>query len=108
MNNVKKFLTVVCFALVANFASASDLTYNKKPEGAQIQTLLNAIDFTNYLKVETKVNISFFVNEKNEVIVVDTNNKDLDGIVKSTLNYKKIAVTELEYNKVYTVPVQIK
>ena len=49
-----------------------------------------------------------FVNAQNEVIVVSTNNKDLDAIVKSTLNYKKIAVNELEYNKVYTVPVVIK
>ena len=54
------------------------------------------------------MSISFFINSQNEVIVVSTNNRDLDGVVKSTLNYKKIAVNELEYNKVYTVPVLIK
>ncbi|MEY3419804.1 MAG: hypothetical protein RIR48_84, partial [Bacteroidota bacterium] len=69
---------------------------------------LNSIDFTNYIKSDTKINISFFINSQNEVIVVATNNKDLDGVVKSTLNYKKIAVNDLEYNKVYTVPVHIK
>ena len=108
MKNVRNFLTVLSFALVANLSNAADLSVAKKPEGAQIQTLLNSIDFTQYVKGETKVNISFFINSQNEVIVVTTNNKDLDNVVKSTLNYKKISVNDLEYNKVYTVPVHIK
>ena len=108
MKSVKSFLTVLSFALIANFSNAADLSNAKKPEGAQIQSMLNAIDFTDYVKGETRVNISFFINAQNEIIVVATNNRDLDNVVKSTLNYKKIAVNDLDYNRVYTVPVHIK
>lgn len=108
MKSVKNLLAVVCFALAANFVNAAELTNIKKPESAQIQSILKTIDFQNFIENETKVSISFFINAQNEIIVVSTNNKDLDAIVKSTLNYKKIAVNELEYNKVYTVPVVIK
>lgn len=108
MKSVKNVLAVVCFFIAANFVNAAELNTIKKPESAQIQTMLNTINFQNFIESETKINISFFINAQNEVIVVSTNNLDLDSIVKNTLNYKKIAVNELEYNKVYTVPVLIK
>ena len=108
MKNLKSFIAVFVLALMTQFSYATEVSNAKKPESAQIQTLLNSIDFTNLVKSETKLNISFFINAQNEVIVVTTNNKELDGVVKNTLNYKKIAVNELEYNKVYTVPVHIK
>jgi len=108
MKSVKNFLAVVCFLVTANFVNATELSANKKPESAQIQTILKTIDFERFVLGETKMSISFFINAQNEVIVVSTNNRDLDAVVKSTLNYKKIAVNELEYNKVYTVPVLIK
>ncbi|MBK8052025.1 MAG: hypothetical protein IPK35_01760 [Saprospiraceae bacterium] len=108
MKNLKSIFAVVGFALMTQFSIAGDVSVAKKPESVQIRTILNSIDFTNLVKSETKLNISFFINSQNEVIVVTTNNKELDGVIKSTLNYKKIAVNELEYNKVYTVPVHIK
>jgi hypothetical protein len=108
MKSLKSFIAVFVFALITQFSNAAEVSNAKKPEGVQIQSILNTIDFTNYIKTETKINISFFINSQNEVIVVTTNNKELDNVVKSTLNYKKIAVNELEYNKVYTVPVHIK
>ncbi len=108
MKNLKNLVAVFVFILTTQFSNATDVASTKKAESAQIQTFLNSIDFTNYIKSDTKINISFFINSQNEVIVVATNNKDLDSVVKSTLNYKKIAVNDLEYNKVYTVPVHIK
>ena len=108
MKNLKSLVAVFVFILMTQFSNASDVASTKKAESAQIQTFLNSIDFTNYIKSDTKINISFFINSQNEVIVVATNNKDLDSVIKSTLNYKKIAVNDLEYNKVYTVPVHIK
>jgi len=108
MKSFRNLLTIVSLALVSNFSYANDANSVKKPEGAQIQTLLNSIDFDKYVAEATKVNISFFINSKNEIIVVSTNNNDLDRVIKGTLNYSKIAVNDLEYNKVYTVPVRIK
>jgi hypothetical protein len=108
MKIVRNFLAIVCFSFIANFASASEAPISKKPEGTQIQTYLKTIDFNEFIDVETKVNISFFVNAQNEMIVVSTNNKQLDSVLKSALNYKKINLTELDYQKIYTVPVVIK
>lgn len=108
MKRVKNFLYVVCFLTVSGSMFAADALPLIKPESAQIQTILKSIDFDKYISDETKLNISFFINAQNEIIVVSTNSQDLDSVVKSTLNYKRIAVNELEYNKVYTVPVVIK
>lgn len=108
MKSVKSLLAVVCFAMISNFAIAAGTPNNKKPEGAQIQAYLKGIDFNKMVKADTKVNISFMINAQNEILVVSTNNKDLDGVLKSALNYKSISVSELEYNKIYTVPVLLK
>ncbi len=108
MKSAKILLTVLSFVFIANISNARTLPFLSKTESEQIQTMLNSIDFTNFVSVDTKVNVSFFINAQNEVIVVTTNNKDLDSILKSNINYKKIAVHELEYNKVYTVPVHIR
>ena len=107
MKSVRNFLTVLSLALLSNFAHAGDTPKVIIPENTQIKTYLKAIDFNALVKKETKVMISFMVNAQNEVMVVSTNNADLDNIIKSTLNYKKLAMKTLEYNKVYTVPVLI-
>ncbi len=108
MKSVKILLTVLSFVFIANISNAAALPFLNKTESEQIQSMLRSIDFTNFVSEDTKVNISFFINSQNEVIVVTTNNNDLDSVLKSSINYKKIAVHELEYNKVYTVPVHIK
>ncbi|MBK8346152.1 MAG: hypothetical protein IPL08_00510 [Saprospiraceae bacterium] len=108
MRSLKNLLVVLCFSFVANMAVAGDIPGNKKTETLQIQTMLKSVDFNRFLEKETHLNISFFINAQNEIIVVSTNNKELDSIVKSTLNYQKISIDELSYNKVYTIPVVIR
>ncbi|MBK8626407.1 MAG: hypothetical protein IPN86_12840 [Saprospiraceae bacterium] len=89
-------------------ATAANVPNNNKPVGTQIQSLLKGIDYDKFVAKETKINITFFVNAQNEIIVVSTNNQNLDNVLKSTLNYKKVSMNELEYNKTYTIPVLIK
>lgn len=48
------------------------------------------------------------INDYNEIIVLSTNNEDLDGYLKTSLNDKKIDISKLEYNKEYDLPVVIK
>ncbi|MBK9735650.1 MAG: hypothetical protein IPO92_12075 [Saprospiraceae bacterium] len=108
MRSVKSLLTVVCIALMSNFSFAGDVTGVKKSESDQIKSYLNKITYNQYINAGTKLNISFFINSRHEIIVVSTSNTDLDGVVKSTLNYEKIEVKDLEYNKLYTIPVDVK
>lgn len=108
MRIVQSFLTVVFFALLTQVSTASDLPSNVKPVRTQIQSLLKGIEYDKFVNKETKFNLSFLINAQNEIMVVSTNNQNLDDVLKSTLNYKKISMNDLEYNKIYTIPVVIK
>ena len=88
------------------FASPKNNIINS--EGKQIQKMLISNNIMTSIDKDTKVNISFLVNGQNEIIVLSTNNQDLDQAIKSALNYRKISVSELEYNTVYTLPVSFK
>ena len=79
----------------------------KISETEQIQSILRKIDFERFADLPATVKVSFMINGKNELIVVNTNNKNLDALIKSAMNYKQIAVTDLEYGKIYTIPVKI-
>lgn len=73
----------------------------------QIQKLLIGLDITS-LENEETLKIDFMVNSKGEIIVISTNNNDLDSSLKNKLNYKKLKAKNLETFKTYTVPVKIK
>ena len=66
----------------------------------------SGIDFTKY--DGEKVEVRFMINHDNEIIVLSTNNKDLDEVVKNSLNYDVVDDTELEPFQVYIVPVTLK
>jgi hypothetical protein len=102
------FASFSLFLLVLNTTFANDPTGIKKPEVNQIHSLLKNIEYSKFLEKETKLNISFFVNHQSEIIVVSTNHKELDSVIKATLNYKKLALDKLKFNEVYTIPVVIK
>lgn len=104
--NVIASFSMLVFVLNASFAN--NPTTIKKPEVTQIQSMLRNIEYTKFLEKETKLNISFFINAQSEIIVISTNNKELDSVIKATLNYKKIALDKLNFNEVYTIPVVIK
>lgn len=108
MKSVKSLLSVVCFVLMSGFVMAGDVIGAKNSESVQIKSYLNRIAFNQYISSETKLSISFFINSRHEIIVVSTSNPDLDDVVKTTLNYEKIVVKNLEYNKLYTIPVDVR
>lgn len=103
-----KILASVMLIYVNSFAVIANPSAIKHPISQQIQTYLNSIDFEKYIENNTKFNISFLVTTQNEIVVISTDNVQVDEAIKEALNYKKIAMKELEYNKVYTVPVNFK
>jgi hypothetical protein len=108
MKNVKSFALALVIIAGAFFPALNASSPAKKPEVSQIQSYLSKVNFADYVKTDMKVNITFLVNTHNEIIVVSTSHPELDGLVKSTLNYKKLNMGELEYNVLYTLPVTIK
>jgi hypothetical protein len=45
------------------------------------------------------------LTEKNEIIVVSTNNQKLDRVVKDALNYEKVKTGDLQAFQIYVLPV---
>ena len=51
----------------------------------------------------------FMLNDKKEIVVlsVDTDKEDLEGFIKSRLNYKQVDLSNFEQGKKYTVSVRV-
>ncbi|MBK8623090.1 MAG: hypothetical protein IPN79_15370 [Saprospiraceae bacterium] len=108
MKSVKNVFLMLGLVVVSTMMFASPKNNIINSEGKQIQKMLISNNIMTAVDKDTKVNISFLVNGQNEIIVLSTNNQDLDQAIKSALNYQKISVSELEYNTVYTLPVSFK
>ncbi|MBC7884527.1 MAG: hypothetical protein H7X99_03585 [Saprospiraceae bacterium] len=107
MKSLRLLLGKIAIILAITSVTGFSAAIEKKSEVVQIKDLLNSIDFRRFSELPLDVRISFIINGKNELIVVGTNNKSIDHVIKSALNYKKISVSELLYEKIYTVPVKI-
>ncbi len=108
MRHLQFGILFVSLVIFVGIATGSDLKKAPKPESEQIQKILQTVDFGKYIKSDTKVEINFMINERSEIMVTSTNNENLDNLFKHVLNYHKIALGRLEYNKIYTLPVSIK
>ena len=102
------FSLVMAIAFIApNYASTNpgdDTTINSKALD-EIKELIHDIEFDMDNITIKKVKIHFMMNSYNEVIVIQTNSKQIDSTIKSKLNYKKLKNRDLEVNTVYTLPV---
>jgi len=71
----------------------------------KVKKELSKIDFDySELNGET-LKIRFTVNEKSEIIVLSTDNSNLDATIKGALNYDKIESGELKPFEIYILPV---
>lgn len=72
----------------------------------EIQTILQKN--ADQMNFDDKLVINFLVNTQNEIIIVSTGNSEHDATVRNILNMKKIKAVDVEYNKIYTLPVEVK
>lgn len=108
MKTLKLFAVVFILGLFTNYVQAGEDPKEKKAEVFQIQNLLELVDFRQYITKETKIQISFFVNSRNEIIATTTKDYRLDSVIKNALNHKTIEMKTLKSNKVYTVPITVR
>jgi hypothetical protein len=107
MNTVNKTIVAICLSLVAVFANANNKPSNTKSETEQIQSYLEKLEFNKVISTSTDVKISFLINDRNEMVVLSTNQSDLDLLIKAGLNYKQIDVSKLDRNTTYIMPVHV-
>lgn len=108
MKTLTLFAVVFTLGFFTNHAHAGEDPKEKKAEVFQIQTLMELIDFNQYITKETKIYVSFFVNSRNEIIATTTSDHRLDSVIKNALNHKTIEMKTLKSNKVYTVPITVR
>jgi nitrate reductase NapAB chaperone NapD len=68
---------------------------------------IKSIDLENLNLKDKDVRVQFIINDKSEIIVLKTDNKELDGIVKATLNYNEIDSKDLSKNSLYAIKIKL-
>ena len=114
MKKLRLIITVISISLFATFSlNANEKTSPlvKKELRTQIVSMIGTKVSLGFLelKKETSANISFVINDKNELVVlsVDSINEEVSSFVKSKLNYKKIAVNGVKKGEVYSLLLKI-
>jgi hypothetical protein len=107
MRITRSILMTALFALILGTATAST---NPETNSArfEIKKLIEKANIASDLKKDVTVNVTFMVNGKNEIIILSTDEKNLDSRIKSTLNYKKLKSSDMKVNVTYTLPVVLK
>jgi hypothetical protein len=107
MKTIQFILTLVCFLMLNTMVTANNKPSAKKTETEQIKGYLQQMEFGKLQAKLTKVDIHFMINDRNELVIMNTNNPELDAMIKSSLNYKALTVSELSYNTLYIMPVNV-
>ena len=107
MRITKSILMTALFALILGTASAST---NPETNSArnEIKKMIEKAEIALKIKDDITVRVNFMVNSNNEIIVMSTDQKNLDRSIKSALNYKKLKSSNIKVNMNYTLPVSLK
>lgn len=108
MRITKSILFTALFAMVLGTATANTNPESKTSARKEIKTMIQKANLTEAIKEDVTVNVTFMVNAKNEIIVMSTDQENLDTRIKSTLNYKKLKSSDVKVNSTYTLPVILK
>lgn len=112
MKNFKSIIAILAISFATVFttnANNEDPKSTKKELRTEIVSILG-VSAPFELQKSVTTDISFLINNNNEVVIVDVdaNNVDVENFVKSRLNYKKIATKGITKGEIYRVPVTIK
>ena len=109
MKNLKLIALVLAFSISSISFAAPTKTADPKSELREqiIDILGDTIEVLCENDVEADV--VFTLNSKSEIVIVSVNceNGNLDGYIKSKLNYKKVDVSVLNEGKIYHMPLKI-
>ena len=107
MKQIKRvFLSLMLLAVctLTSFATNPESQITQEM-ASEISEILNDVDSDFIQDEETKVKLTFVVNEKNEMVVISTSSKNYDRFLKAKLNYHRISSDNAEQNHIYEVDV---
>ena len=111
--NFKKSLLGLFLAAIISIPSYANF-YPEKKGGdnakalSEISTIIHDLNLDITSLERTNVTVRFMLNADNEIIVLSTDNSELDNSIKYSLNYKELESTDLEKNRIYVLPVSFK
>lgn len=111
MNNLKSIITIIAISLATTFStSATEKEPSKitKKLRTEIVSMLGDKIPIEFKKTE-KVEVSFMINNANEIVVVSVDSKlnEFNSYVKRKLNYKKLDVKGAKKGEIYKIPVKV-
>ncbi|CAL2093830.1 hypothetical protein [Tenacibaculum sp. 190524A02b] len=111
MKTIKNTLMILGISLLTTFTTMATTNPLKAKKHLRGQ-IVNLIGDKIPLKANEVLSaeVSFMVNSKNEIVVLDVESKDeaLIAFIKRKLNYKKIEVTsKISKKEVYTLPLKV-
>ena len=105
MKKSKVFVLTLMFAFFGTLTTfANNPISNPNDVRAEIMELVSLIDLSDLKTDSEKVRLQFIVNDKNEVIVLNISESELESTIKNKLNYKTIKTEGVVKNQIYTVP----
>ena len=104
-----KLFKSILFAIltIGSLQTASASSDPMTTAATEIRDMLKSSLENQQFDNNTKIFITFILNENNEVLVLSTNDNSLDRVIKNTLNYKVLENLDLENGKKYTLPVTL-
>jgi hypothetical protein len=111
MKNLKTVIAILAISLSTIFSTtASEKEPSKitKKLRTEIVSLIgDKIELD--LKKECSAEVSFMINNKNEIVVISVDSKEnkLTSYIKSKLNYKKLVVEGTKVGEIYIMPIKI-
>jgi uncharacterized protein YycO len=102
------FAALLCafFSSVSTYANTPDNDPNEMR--SEIMKLVSQIDVSDIASEYDRTYVSFIVNWKNEIDVVNVSSSEFDARIKSKLNHRTLKTNEVNRNQIYTIPVVFK
>ncbi len=107
MSKIKNVIAALAILIVSTSAFANPTPESNSELRAELTKYINNIDFESVNDDDGVIHVHFTVNSKKEIIVLSTDNNQVDAQIKNVLNYKEVKSNKVETNKVYTLPVRL-
>lgn len=112
MNSIKNVFTPFAFILLMTIThnlsanNLNNLSAESNPKNWKEKIVNYLSDFEELGKtVPDKVLVKFILNDNKEIMVLSTSHSELDGWLKSKLNFTIVDTQELEAFEKYTLPI---
>jgi len=107
MRTVKMLILVLAITFTSVLTASTNPTHAEPNVTKEIGVLLKNPKFR--VSDDLVANVTFILNKDSEIVVlnVDTDSKELEGYIKSRLNYHKLDLSADNVNKTFKVPVRI-